>query len=206
MAQQRRADIKGIVRSESGNGLPNVSVLLKNEKNNFSAATQTDSVGVFNFTSLTPGPDYSMTFSSVGYEPQTIRNYALKPDGSLSMVVKLKEVAKSLDEIVVIGYGSVKKSDLTGAVAKVSEKDFNKGIATNADQLIQGKAAGVTILQANAQPGGATRIQIRGITSLNASNEPLYVIDGMPIDNRVLNTPTTDLTKMQFFLPRHQIL
>ena len=201
MAQQTRAEITGIVRNESGNSLPGVTVLLKNDKINFTASTQTDSAGVFNFNSLPSGADYSLTFTSVGYEPQTIRNYTLKTVGNFSVAVKLKELNRSLDEIVVIGYGSVRKSDLTGSVATVSEKDFNKGISTNADQLIQGKAAGVIILQSNAQPGGATKIQIRGATSLNASNEPLYVIDGMPIDNIVLNAPTNDLTKNGVFSP-----
>lgn len=200
-AQDGRTDVKGIVRNEEGNALQSVTVIVKNVRNNFTAATQTDSTGVFNFSSLPSGSGYSFNLSYVGYEEQNLTGYTLKRDANFSIVVKLRELNRSLDEIVVIGYGSVKKSDLTGSVATVSEKNFNKGIATNTDQLIQGKAAGVTILQSNAQPGGATRIQIRGVTSLNASNEPLYVIDGMPIDNIVLNTPTTDLTKNAVFSP-----
>jgi TonB-linked SusC/RagA family outer membrane protein len=200
-AQNGRTDVTGMVRNEDGDILQSVTVIVKNVRNNFTAATQTDSTGVFNFFSLPSGSGYSFSLSYVGYETQNLTGYTLKPDANFSMLIKLKELNRSLNEIVVIGYGSVKKSDLTGSVATISEKDFNKGIATNTDQLIQGKAPGVTILQSNAQPGGATRIQIRGITSLNASNEPLYVIDGMPIDNIVLNTPTTDLTKNAVFSP-----
>ncbi|MEO8405397.1 MAG: carboxypeptidase regulatory-like domain-containing protein, partial [Chitinophagaceae bacterium] len=165
IAQQSRVEITGIVRNESGTSLQGVTVVLKNAETNFTAATQTDSTGVFNFNSLSAGAEYSLTFTHVGYESQTIKNYALKTVGNFSIAVKLKELNRSLDEIVLIGYGSVKKSDLTGSVATVSEKDFNKGISTNVNQLIQGKAAGVTILQTNAQPGGATKIQIRGVTS-----------------------------------------
>ena len=200
-AQDRRSDVNGIVRKEDGNILQGVSVIVKNARNNFTAATQTDSTGVFSFSRLPSGSGYSFSFSYVDYEAQNLTGYILKPDANFSIVVKLKELNRSLNEIVMIGYGSVRKSDLTGSVATISERDFNKGISTNADQLIQGKAAGVTILQSNAQPGGATKIQIRGVTSLNASNEPLYVIDGMPIDNIVLNSPTNDLTKNAVFSP-----
>lgn len=200
-AQGSRTDVSGIVRNEDGKTLPGASVIVKNPRNSFTAATQTDSTGVFIFSGLPSGSGYSFSFSYVDYEAQNLTGYNLKPDANLSIVVKMKELNRSLNEIVVIGYGSVKKSDLTGSVATVSERDFNKGISTNANQLIQGKAAGVTILQANAQPGGATKIQIRGVTSLNASNEPLYVIDGMPIDNIVLNAPTTDLTKNAVYSP-----
>lgn len=198
---QETTGVTGIVKNANGEPLSNVSVIAKNNKNNFSAGTQTDSGGVFRFAKLPSGSNYSFIFSYVGYDDQTLSGYNIKPNTTLSIVVKMEEKFAAMNEVIVIGYGTVKKSDLTGSVATISEKDFNKGIATNANQLIQGKAAGVTILQANAQPGGATKIQIRGITSLNASNEPLYVIDGMPIDNIVLNPLTNDLTKSAVFSP-----
>lgn len=198
---QRTTVVTGIVKDVNGIALGNVSVTANNSKSKFSAGTQTDSNGVFHFATLPSGSGYDFIFSSIGYADQTLSGYTIKPNTSLSLVVKMEEKVNTMNEVIVIGYGSVKKSDLTGSVAAVSEKDFNKGISTNADQLIQGKAPGVTILQSNAQPGGATTIQIRGITSLNASNEPLYVIDGMPIENIPLNPPTNDLSKNAVFSP-----
>jgi TonB-linked SusC/RagA family outer membrane protein len=89
----------------------------------------------------------------------------------------------NLQEVVVIGYGTTKKEDATGVVAAVSEKDFNRGAIVSPDQLIAGKVAGVQISTNSGEPGGQSTIRIRGGTSINASNEPLYVIDGVPIDN-----------------------
>jgi iron complex outermembrane receptor protein len=86
-----------------------------------------------------------------------------------------------LEEIVVVGYGTVKRSDLTGSVASVSEEDFNKGVFTAPDQLIQGKAAGVQILNNSGQPGGATTVRIRGNSSIRAGNQPLFVVDGVQL-------------------------
>ncbi|MGQ1927671.1 SusC/RagA family TonB-linked outer membrane protein [Ornithobacterium rhinotracheale] len=88
-----------------------------------------------------------------------------------------------LDDVVAIGYGSVKKSDLTGAVTAISSKDFNEGVISSPEQLIQGKAAGVQITSNGGAPGSGSMIRVRGTASLNASNDPLIVIDGMPIDN-----------------------
>ncbi len=86
-----------------------------------------------------------------------------------------------LDEVVVIGYGSVKKSDLTGSVASIAEKDFNGGLVVAPDQLIQGKAPGVQILNNSGQPGSATTVRIRGNASIRAGNDPLFVVDGVPL-------------------------
>ncbi|MEZ5044522.1 MAG: TonB-dependent receptor [Saprospiraceae bacterium] len=88
-----------------------------------------------------------------------------------------------IDEVVVIAYGTVRKSDMTGSVASMKEKDFNQGVANSVDQLITGRAAGVQVSQTSSEPGGGVSIRIRGANSITAGNEPLYVIDGFPIDN-----------------------
>ena len=93
------------------------------------------------------------------------------------------EREKQIEEIVLIGYGSKKKSDLTGSVTAVSEKDFNKGAIVSADQLIQGKAPGVRITNSGGSPDSAPNIRIRGGSSLSANNNPLIVIDGIPLDS-----------------------
>jgi iron complex outermembrane receptor protein len=87
---------------------------------------------------------------------------------------------KEIEQVVLIGYGSKKKTDLTGSVTAFGEKDFNKGAVVNTQQMLQGKAAGVTITNDGA-PGGGSTVRIRGLSSLNGNTDPLYVIDGVPI-------------------------
>ena len=92
-----------------------------------------------------------------------------------------------MEEIVVIGYGTVKKADATGSVAVVGSEDFNKGAITSPQQLISGKTAGVVITAGNGAPGSGSTIRIRGGSSMTASNDPLIVIDGVPLDNSALS-------------------
>ena len=100
-AQGSRTDVSGIVRNQDGNILQGVSVIVKISANNFTAATQTDSTGVFNFSRLPSGSGYSFSFSYVDYEAQNLTGYILKPDANLSIVVKLKELNRSLNEVFV---------------------------------------------------------------------------------------------------------
>src|ERR1700760_4854019 len=121
----------------------------------------------------------TLIFSSVGYGIQE------RPVGAGVMSVSLSASANNLNEIVVIGYGTAKKKDLTGAIATVSEKDFQKGSITTPEQMIAGKVPGVSIISNSGQPGAGSTIRIRGGASLNASNDPLIVIDGVPLDNEI---------------------
>lgn len=112
-------------------------------------------------------------------------NYATKEvdlDSKNIVNIALTQSSDQLNEVVVIGYGSVRKKDLSGSVATVSAKDFNTGAITTPEQLIAGKVAGVSIISNSGAPGAGSTIRIRGGASLNASNDPLIVIDGMPID------------------------
>ena len=116
----------------------------------------------------------------------TLLNYATKEvqiAGKNNINVALSQTTDQLSDVVVIGYGSVRKKDLTGSVSTVTSKDFNTGAITTPEQLIAGKVAGVSIISNNGAPGSGSTIRIRGGASLNASNDPLIVIDGMPIDN-----------------------
>ena len=115
----------------------------------------------------------------------TLLNYATKEvqiAGKSNIIVALSQSTDQLSDVVVIGYGSVRKKDLTGSVSTVTSKDFNTGAITTPEQLIAGKVAGVSIISNNGAPGSGSTIRIRGGASLNASNDPLIVIDGMPID------------------------
>ena len=101
---------------------------------------------------------------------------------------------EQLEEVVVIGYGTQKKKDLTGSSAQVSAEDFNGGVVTSPEMLIQGKAAGITITPTNGEPGGGVSVRVRGGTSISSSNEPLYVIDGMPVQSANTLPDGTGLT------------
>ncbi len=151
--------------------LPGVNVVIKGT----STGTSTDFDG--NYKIEAKNGDI-IVFSYLGYQQQEI-TYA----GQAKLDVSLSEDAALLDEIVIIGYGSVKKEDLTGAVDVISSKEFNQGAVVSPDQLLQGKAAGVRITSAGGQPDAAPNIRIRGGSSLSGNNSPLIVIDGVPLDN-----------------------
>jgi iron complex outermembrane receptor protein len=121
----------------------------------------------------------SLVFSFIGYGAQEV------PLSEGPLRVALTSSNAALNEIVVIGYGTAKKKDLTGSVAIVSEKDFQKGSITTPEQMIAGKVPGVSIISNSGQPGAGSTIRIRGGSSLNASNDPLIVIDGVPMDNDI---------------------
>ena len=95
--------------------------------------------------------------------------------------IKLSAAGSNLNEVIVVGYGTARRRDLTGAVTSIRERDFNKGVITSPDQLIQGKAAGVLVINNTGQPGGSTTIRIRGSSSIRSGNQPLFVIDGVPL-------------------------
>lgn len=117
----------------------------------------------------------TLTFKSLGFQEQSV-----PLAGKAVLNVILKEAIAELDQVVVVGYGSMKKSDLTGSVANVSGGKLRESIVTNVDQMLQGRVAGVQITQNSGAPGASASIRIRGASSINNSNEPLYIIDGIP--------------------------
>lgn len=161
--------VTGIVTDESGTGLPGVSILLKGTQR----GTTTDPNGKYKIE--VPDKNAILVFSFVGYLPQEVTV------GNQSQInVNLNVDTKALEEVVVVGYGTQKKSDLTGSVSSVNAKDFTQGVNNSALQLLNGRAAGVQISQSSSAPGGGTSIRIRGAGSINSSNEALIVIDGLP--------------------------
>jgi TonB-linked SusC/RagA family outer membrane protein len=160
-----------VTEQSTSSPLPGVNVLIKGT----STGTVTDFDG--NYQIEVNNGDV-LIFSYVGY--QTVE---VTYSGQTPLNIQLNEDAALLSEIVIIGYGSVKKEDLTGAVDVISSKDFNQGAVVSPDQLLQGKAAGVRITSAGGQPDAAPNIRIRGGSSLSGNNAPLIVIDGVPLDN-----------------------
>lgn len=168
--------VRGKVTDASeGSGLPGVNILEKGTTN----GALTDPNGGF---SINVNSGAMLVFSFVGFTSQeiTITNQTF-------LDVKLESDATELQEIVVVGYGTQEKKDVTGVVSSVDSRNFNRGAIVSPDQLITGKVAGVQITANGGEPGAASTIRIRGGTSINASNEPLYVIDGVPIDNSSSN-------------------
>jgi len=138
--------------------------------------TSTDIDG--NYSLVVPEGATILEFTYTGYSSsrQTL-------GASNTVNVSLAE-GTLIDEVVVIGYGAAKRSDLTGSVAAIESKDFNKGIVVAADQLIQGRLAGVNVINNSGQPGGEATIKIRGNNSIRSGANPLFVIDGVPLDGR----------------------
>ena len=173
VAQRHR--VTGTVRDEKGAPLPGVTVAVKGA----TAGTQTDGNGYF-ILDIEDGA--ILQVSSVGYEPRQLPAVA-------KMDITLRLSTASLNDVVVIGYGTEKKKDLTGAISVVSSKDFQGGAITTPEQLIAGKVAGVSITSNGGSPGAGSTIRIRGAASLNASNDPLIVIDGVPLSgNNIYGT------------------
>lgn len=129
-----------------------------------------------NFTITVSGPKAVLIFSYTGYK--TVRETV---GSRTNIIVKLPEDATTLDQIVVTGYGSQKRSDITGAVASVGSEDLEKAVFNSVDQVLQGRTAGVLVTSGNGAPGSGSTIRIRGNNSLSANNGPLYVVDGIPI-------------------------
>ena len=130
-----------------------------------------------NFSLRVSSPDATIEVSCIGYTSQTFKASAVPS------TITLHEDNEFLDEVVVIGYGTVKKSDLTGSVATVKADEINKGVITTPADLLRGKSAGVVVTAGSGMPGSGATIRIRGGSSINASNDPLIVIDGLPVSN-----------------------
>jgi TonB-linked SusC/RagA family outer membrane protein len=164
--------IRGTIRDNENNTLAGatVSAVGANVK------VLTDAEGRFAIT--VPANVTQLAFSYVGLETQTL------PINNRTTIDVALSGANELDVVTVVGYGSVRKSDLTGAATTVGAKDFNKGPLNAPDQLIQGKVAGVQMINNSGQPGGSTTVRIRGNTAMTGSGQPLYVVDGVALDNR----------------------
>ncbi|GAA0544533.1 SusC/RagA family TonB-linked outer membrane protein [Chitinophaga japonensis] len=178
-AQEKRADVTGIVKSEvSGEALWGVSVTIKNAASNFSASVQTDSSGVFTFSRLPAGPGYTFTFSYIGFETQTLSGYDLKSGADFSLRVELQAQEQRMNEVVVVGYGSMRKRDLTGAISQLKTVRLEKESPRSVQDLLRSGVPGLYVGQNTSAKGGGDML-IRGQRSLKAANDPLIVLDGV---------------------------
>lgn len=183
--QAQTGTLSGKVLDETGQGLPGASVQIKS----LNKSTSTDPDGNFRITGLANGA-VTITVSYIGYTPF---DQAVTISGNTTTNINLKPDAQNLNEVVVIGYGTAEKKNLTGSITTVGAKDFQKGTVTTPEQLIQGKVAGVNIVNNGGTPGGGSVIRIRGGASLNASNDPLIVIDGVPLSGNGIGNAANPL-------------
>ncbi|MEJ7827538.1 MAG: TonB-dependent receptor [Segetibacter sp.] len=169
---QTSLTVRGTVTDDQGSPLSGASVRFKNG----TIGISTDSSGVF--TLNVPNGNGTLVFSSVGHAPQEV---AIK--NRLNITVRLLANENLQNEVIVVGYGTQRKRDVTGAVVSLKPENFNKGASASLNQLISGKAAGVRVVQNSNEPGGGISVNIRGAGSVSAGSDPLYVIDGLPLDN-----------------------
>ena len=171
-AQSGRYEVKGVVVDATGTPVIGASVVEQGTTNGIT--TDVNGQYVLNVNSS----ESVVVVSYIGYVTQT-----LAASSELLQRVVLEEDSAMIDDVVVIGYGVVKKNDLTGSISTVKADQTNKGLATSPTDLLRGKSAGVVITSGDGAPGSASTIRIRGGSSLNASNDPLVVVDGLPVSN-----------------------
>lgn len=163
--------IKGTVVDETGQPVIGANIVVEGTTN----GTISDLDG--NFMLQVP-EKAELRVSYIGYLDQKV-----KVGTNTTLRIILKEDTQTLDEVIVVGYGTMKKSDITGSVASVRLDDLKEGASTSVDQMLLGKSAGVNVVQSSGEPGGGFSVNIRGASSINGGVSPLYVIDGVPIDN-----------------------
>ncbi|GHU59254.1 SusC/RagA family TonB-linked outer membrane protein [Bacteroidia bacterium] len=162
--------ISGVVVDEKGETIPGVNIQVRGT----TTGSITDMDGKFSFSA--PAGNTVLQVSYIGYVTQTVN-----ATGNGALRIVLKEDSQALDEVVVVGYGIQKKSDLTGSVSKVTAEEFQNTPVPSVEMALQGRAAGVMIMSQSGAPGSGTSIRVRGVGSVNDANDPLYVVDGIPV-------------------------
>jgi TonB-linked SusC/RagA family outer membrane protein len=184
---QQMANITGRVTDATNEQpLPGVNIIVKGTSN----GTTTDADG--RYTLSVPEENAVLVFSFIGYVVQE-----LAVNGRSVIDVSFEASVQSLEEVVVVGYGSQQKSQITGAISSVSSREITELPITNARQALQGRVAGVDVVQAGSKPGAGPQIRIRGRRSFNATNDPLYVVDGIPLSGGIDDINPQDIASME---------
>jgi iron complex outermembrane receptor protein len=182
LAFSQTKTISGKVTDDKGNPIQGATVTVRG----LNKGTSTDATGSFSLN--VPASAKTLVISSIGYTEQQIA-IGTQDNFNVSLVTS----SSGLNEVVVVGYGTARKKDLTGSVSSVSAKDFNQGPLAAPDELLQNKVPGLEVANSGGQPGGATTVRIRGTNSLLTTGNVLYVVDGVPLDGRDA-TPSLNLS------------
>lgn len=196
-AQDRKAGIKGLIENEKGEALRGVSVQLTGGSGEVKMTTVTNKTGMFSFANPGISGRYTLLVSHIGYIAQTIQKESLSPDKEESIHVVLKSDTASLQEVVV-SYGRQKTREVTGSVTQVDAASLQDMPVGQFAQQLQGKVAGVQIAQSSGQPGRGMEFRIRGAASFYASNQPLVVVDGLPVTGSINNINPSEIESFSF--------
>jgi iron complex outermembrane receptor protein len=199
LGAQATGVIRGrVVDSASSQGLVNASVVIEGTQR----GALTDNDGSFTLTA--PSGEQRVRVRRIGFSLKTAA-VSVPAGGTVNLEIKLVAQSTVLSEVVVTGYGSQRREAITGSVTTVEADDANKGVVTNATQLVQGRVTGVQMVQNNGEPGAGAQIRIRGGTSISASNDPLYVVDGVPLQNESTTPGAAGIGSINPALPRNPL-
>ena len=188
-----------VIDSTNSQGLPNVSVLVEGTP----LGTLTRADGSFDLSGVSAG-SHVIRARRIGYTARTAP-VSVTAGSTANVDIRLVPQSTVLTEVVVTGYGSQRREAITGSVATVDAAQADKGVVTNATQLIQGHVTGVQIVQNSGEPGAGSQVRIRGGTSISASNEPLYVVDGVPLTNESTVAGAAGIGSINPALPRNPL-
>lgn len=186
--ESKNRPVTGTVRDSEGNTLPGATVQIKGTE----SGTIADDSGKYSINIPAGKDDVVLVFSFLGFQSKEI-----KLGNQTQLDVTLSNDEKELDEVVVIGYGSARRADLTGAVTQVNSDELNAFPTSNVLQSLNGRAPGVQVIQNNGAPGGGVSVRIRGANSIQGDNDPLYVIDGFPYSGNPTNLNNSDIASIE---------
>lgn len=184
---QQTSVVQGTVKNDKGEPLQGVTVIVQDKAKVFTTSAVTNSSGTFTFKTLKAGDTYSFTFSYVGYEQKVLDGYKYNSGDVINLSVELSASQQALDEVVVVGYGTQKKINLTGAVDKIGSEYFEDRPLSNVTRGLQGAIPNLNIVMTDGKPTRSSTFNIRGITSIGSGGSALVLIDGVPGDPNTLN-------------------
>lgn len=194
-AQGNQSTVTGTILGESNQPLADVSVSVHNTQTKFTTGTKTDATGTFTVQLPVGGP-YDFTFTSVGYESHTLSGYNLKEGTPLKLDVAMKTTANSMDNVVVIGYGTQKRANITSSITSVNSNTIARAATTSAAGALQGNVPGAVVVKNVNKPGSGYNITIRGTSSIGGSSYPLIVVDGVPSNINIGDLNPADIEKV----------
>lgn len=192
LAQEKKKGIRGLVENEKGEAMEGVSVELRNDSAGIKRSTVTNKSGVFTFENPGAKGPYIFTISHIGFVTQSVRKPNLDPQKEEAIYIILKEASSSLD-LVVVTYGKQRRQDVTGSQVQLDASEGKDMPVGQFAQQLQGKVAGVQVGQNNGQPGRGMEFRIRGAASFSSGNQPLFVVDGIPVTGSINNINPSEI-------------
>jgi TonB-linked SusC/RagA family outer membrane protein len=185
---QQTTSAKGTILDEKNEPVAGATVIVENKSAKYSATTQSDALGVFSFTNLAPGGPYTFIITHLGFEQKEMKGYQYKAGEPISLTVQITSTSSQLSDVVVVGYGTQKKANLTGAVGQVDAKAIRDRPVSNASQALQGKVPGLNITFSDGHPGSGGTFNVRGFATVTGGQgAPLVLVDGVPGNINMIN-------------------